>query len=40
MYKKIPTVSSRFHPMAGTVAVSLGLALLAMAATYAMRVSI
>ncbi|WP_342118315.1 hypothetical protein [Pseudoduganella sp. OTU4001] len=37
MYKKIPTVSSRFHPMAATAVISLGLALLVVAATYALR---
>ena len=37
MYKKIPTVSSRFHPMAATAAISLGLALLVVMATYALR---
>ena len=37
MYKKIPTVSSRFNPM---MAVSLALMVLAIAASYAMRVSI
>lgn len=35
MYKKIPTVSSRFHPMAALI--SLGLALLVVAAAYALR---
>lgn len=35
MYKKIPTVSSRLNPRAA--AVSLGLALLIVAATYALR---
>jgi len=37
MYKKIPTVSSTFHPVK---MVSMGVLLLAMAATYAMRVGI
>lgn len=37
MYRKIPTVSSRFNP---TKAFSLGVLLAAIALTYAMRVSI
>ncbi len=36
MYRKIPTVSSRFNPMK---AASVSVLLLAMAATYALRVS-
>jgi hypothetical protein len=40
MYKKIPTVSSRFHPMAATAAISLGLALLVVAAAYAVRAAL
>jgi hypothetical protein len=39
MYKKIPTVSSRIHPMAARTAFSLGLALL-VAATYVVRAGI
>jgi hypothetical protein len=37
MYKKIPTVSSTIHPVK---AISMGALLLAMAATYLLRVSI
>jgi len=37
MYRKIPTVSSRFNP---TKAFSVGLLLLTMAATYALHLSI
>jgi hypothetical protein len=36
MYKKIPTVSSRFNP---TKALSVGVLLMAIMVTYAMRVS-
>lgn len=37
MYKKIPTVSSTFNPVK---AISMGVLLLTMAATYILRVSI
>jgi hypothetical protein len=40
MYKKIPTVSSRIHPLTATAAISLGLALLVVAASYALRASL